>query len=185
METIWNRIEIWLVANAPEILNNLQPGATDEAIKQAEIFLGIELPEDVKASYRLHNGQDGYNGLMDGWELLSLERMMDEWKIWKELLDSGDFDDSKSDPDSPIQADWWNAKWIPLTSNGCGDHHCLDLDPAPGGNVGQIITMWHDWERREIVASRFQNWLEQLAADLESGKYIFSKEDGGLVEVNE
>jgi hypothetical protein len=45
--------------------------------------------------------------------------------------------------------------------------------------------MWHDWERREIVASRFQNWLEQLAADLESGKYIFSKEDGGLVEVNE
>ena len=78
METIWNRIETWLVANAPEILNNLQPGATDEAIKQAEIFLGIELPEDVKASYRLHNGQDGYNGLMDGWELLSLERMMDE-----------------------------------------------------------------------------------------------------------
>jgi cell wall assembly regulator SMI1 len=39
---------------------------SDEAIKQAEAFLGIELPKDVEASYRIHNGQsvEGY-GLID------------------------------------------------------------------------------------------------------------------------
>ncbi|MEG4206534.1 hypothetical protein QUA20_21735 [Microcoleus sp. Pol7_A1] len=50
MKTIWNRINSWLAVNAPEILNNLQPGATHEAIKAAELFLEIEFPEDVKSS---------------------------------------------------------------------------------------------------------------------------------------
>ena len=57
MKTIGHRIDFWLAANAPEILNNLQPGATPEAIKAAEQFLEIEFPEDVKSSYRIHNGQ--------------------------------------------------------------------------------------------------------------------------------
>ena len=50
METIWNRIETWLAINAPEILDSLQPGATDQAINKAEAFLESKLPEDVKAS---------------------------------------------------------------------------------------------------------------------------------------
>jgi cell wall assembly regulator SMI1 len=110
---------------------------------------------------------------------------MDEWRVWKELLDGGDFDDSSSKPDGPIQTDWWNPKWIPLSYNGSGDHHCLDLDPAPGGQVGQIITVWHDWEHREVIASNFQAWLEQFADDLESGKYSVSEEYGGLVKLDE
>jgi len=36
----------------------------------------------------------------------------------------------------------------PLTDSGSGDRHCLDLDPAPGGSVGQVILMWHDSPER-------------------------------------
>jgi cell wall assembly regulator SMI1 len=74
VETIWNRIETWLAINAPEILNSLQPGATNQAINKAEAFLD-KLPEDAKASYRLHNGQaESGQGLIDAWEFLSLPR---------------------------------------------------------------------------------------------------------------
>jgi cell wall assembly regulator SMI1 len=45
--------------------------------------------------------------------------------------------------------------------------------------------MWHDWEHREVIANSFKDWLGQFATDLESGKYIFAKEDGGLVAVDE
>ena len=186
METIWNRIETWLAIHAPEILDSLQPGATTQAINKAEAFLASKLPEDVKASYRLHNGQsESGHGLIDAWEFLSLERMRDEWQIWKDLLDAGEFDGTKSAPVGSIQSDWWNPNRIPLTYSGSGDHHCLDLDPAPGGQVGQIIIMWHDGEHREVIASSFKDWLRQFATDLEGGKYIFSKEACGLVAVDE
>ncbi len=182
MQDIWTRIEVWLAGNAPAILHDLHSGATDQDILDTEAALGVAFPDDVRASFRLHNGQaaDGV-GFIDGWELLSLARVRDEWSVWKDLLDSGDFDDAHSEPEGPIVRDWWNAKWIPLTYSGSGDHHCLDLNPAPGGNIGQIIVMWHDDAARPLVAPNFKAWLETLAGDLEAGKYVFSEDYGGLV----
>lgn len=182
MQSIWTRIEAWLAVNAPEILDDLRPGATDQAIQDTETALGVVFPEDVRASFRIHDGQEADGvGFIDAWELLSLERVRDEWSVWKELLDSGNFDDARSEPDGPIVRDWWNAQWIPLTYSGAGDHHCLDLHPAPGGDVGQIILMWHDDPERLLLARNFRAWLEAFAEDLEAGEYVYSDDDGGLV----
>ena len=105
MQLIWTRIENWLADNAPEILENLNPGATEEEIKRTEEFLGVSFPEDFKDSYLIHNGQKPYvdtpDGqqwkdycLMDMWQLLSLDRIKHEWSIWKELLDTGGLGDN-------------------------------------------------------------------------------------------
>lgn len=182
METIWRRIEAWLAANAPELLGSLNGGATSRELQETEAFLGVELPEDVRASFRIHNGQrDVAAGFIDGWEMLALERVRDEWRVWKELLDSGDFDGIASEPDGPIRSDWWNPKWIPLTYSGSGDHHCLDLSPAAGGTTGQIIVMWHDDPRRPLIAASFREWLQTFADDLDAGRYVYSKEDRALL----
>ncbi|HEY9877863.1 MAG TPA: SMI1/KNR4 family protein, partial [Leptolyngbyaceae cyanobacterium] len=88
MQTIWARIDAWLMANAPGVLQTLKPGASDAQIKAFEQVVGVQLPEDVKASFRIHNGQSDYEyGLIDGRELLSLDRIQDEWLVWKDLLD--------------------------------------------------------------------------------------------------
>ncbi|HEY9761422.1 MAG TPA: SMI1/KNR4 family protein [Trichocoleus sp.] len=182
MQTIWARIDAWLMANAPGVLKTLQPGASDAQIEAFEKVLGVQLPEDVKASFRIHNGQSDHEyGLMDGRELLSLDRIQDEWLVWKDLLDSHMFEDIEGDPEPGIRSDWWNAAWIPLTHDGGGNHDCLDLAPAQGGTVGQIISMWHDEAERERLAPSFRAWLTQLANGLESGQYIFSEEYGGIV----
>ena len=104
MQLIWTRIENWLADNAPEILENLNPGATEEEIKRTEEFLGISFPEDVKDSDRIHNGQKSYFDtpdrqqwdycLIDYRHLLSLDRIKHEWSIWKELLDTGGLGDN-------------------------------------------------------------------------------------------
>ena len=57
MREIWNKIENYLKENAPNVLESLQQGATDEEIKKAEDFIGITFPEDFKESYKIHNGQ--------------------------------------------------------------------------------------------------------------------------------
>ncbi len=185
MQEIWTYIESWLYANAPKVLHTLQPGASDTQIKAAEDFLSIQFPAEVKASYRIHNGQSGYDyGFLEGREFLSLERMQEEWEVWKELLDGGEFEEFESSPDVGIRSDWWSAQWIPLIYDGAGNHDCLDLNPGEGGKRGQIITMWHDEPERQIVAPSFRAWLEQYAKGLESGQFVFSEEDKGIFNVD-
>ena len=177
MEVAWARIELWLAEFAPEVLNSLQPGATDEQISNTEAALGVTFPEDVRASYRIHDGQSPEGpGIMDAWEFLSLSRMLDEWRIWKGLLDGGDLADAKSEPEEGVADDWWNPKWVPLTYSGSGDHHCLDLAPMPGGEVGQIVLMYHDIPTRQVVAQSLGEWLKDFADDLEAGRYVYDED---------
>lgn len=182
IEEIWTRIDTWLAANAPEMLEALNPGASDNDIADTETFLGVTFPDDVRASYKIHDGQlPDQPGLLDAREFLSLERIRDEWKVWKELLDGGDFDGINSEPHEGIKNDWWNPAWIPLTYDGAGNHDCLDLDPAPGGKVGQIIEMWHDDAERVLVSPGFKPWLQEFAVGLEAGDYVMSDDYGGLM----
>jgi cell wall assembly regulator SMI1 len=64
--------------------------------------------------------------------------------------------------------------------DGRGNHHCLDLEPAKEGRVGQIITMWHDDAERTIVAPSFQAWLQQYVEDLESNKLHFCRTSNSI-----
>ncbi len=182
----WTRIEFWLATNAPEILHTLQAGASDEEIASMEVLLGVTLPEDMKESYRIHNGQVSESErLMGYWELLSLDRIRFEWSCWKELLDNGAFDGQKSAPDAHRADDWWNPNWMPLAWNGSGDNQCLDMAPTPSGHIGQIITMLHDSPARTLLAPSFREWLIEFADGLESGQFIYSKESGGLFKEGE
>ncbi|PZO44117.1 MAG: molybdenum cofactor biosynthesis protein MoeA [Pseudanabaena frigida] len=190
MQEIWAQIDNWLKINAPQVFEVLQSGVSDDEISELEKLLSIQLPEDVKASYRIHNGQSDFSyGLIEGREFLSLERIKEEWQIWKDLLDSETFQDDGVDqgcnPELGIINVWWSAKWLPITYDGGGNHDCLDLNPAEGGTVGQIITMWHDDAERKIVAPSFRIWLQKYAEGLASGQLVFSEEYGGIVNVDD
>ena len=184
MQAIWHRIETWLAAHAPPLLASLQAGAQAEEIRRTETVLGVTLPADVKASYRIHNGQAaGSPWLLEEGELLSLADIERGWGSWKELADAGVFADAPGKPSGPIRADWWNPRWIPITHDGSGNHLCLDLAPAPGGTPGQLITVWHDDDQRRLVAPSFSAWLTQLADRLEAGIYRYSESEGGLIRI--
>ncbi len=189
MQEIWTRIENWIKVKAPEVFEVIQVGATEAQIRQLEEFLAIKLPEDVKSLYRVCDGQLDYSyGVIEGRELLSLDRIKEEWIVWQELIDAGDFNDENGidlscEPDLGIQNVWMSKKWIPLTYDGAGNHYCLDLDPAEGGTVGQIITVWHDAPYREIIAPSVRDWLDEYAQALESDKFVFS-EEYGIVEAD-
>jgi cell wall assembly regulator SMI1 len=184
---LWDRLKSWLQENAPELLETMQPGASERKISALEQKLGVRLPDDYRAFLALSDGQveDTEFYFQDG-ELLSSKNVYSQWGVWKELLDDGTFEDSASEPQLGIRGDWWNARWIPFTHDGGGNHLCLDLDPAKGGTVGQIISMEHDNGERLIMFNSFSHWLEQLLEDLDSGEIVFDTEEyNSLVHVED
>ncbi|MFN8256973.1 MAG: SMI1/KNR4 family protein [Bacteroidales bacterium] len=186
MKETWSKIENWLKKNADVVYKSLNDGATNEEFEELEEHINKKLPDSFKSFYRIHNGQIPMSeGLIDTEELLSIERIMEEWEVWKELDEKGVFDDSVSNPDKGIREDWWNPLWIPITYDGSGNHYCLDLNPDEGGKKGQIIRIWHDSDERELIAPSFEQWMNDFADDLEAGYYVYSEEWGGIIDIEE
>ena len=179
MEEIWKRIEAWLRANAPEILGDLRPGASDDDLRRAEKTLGAALPETLAASYRIHDGaRGGAAPLVGPWRLLSLEDVTKEWEGQQrfsqeqsDLDEERDDQDDETEPAPGVREGWWRGGWVPVASNSSGDFVCVDLDPAPGGKRGQVISFLHADPARALLAPDFGAWLGGFAGDLESGKY--------------
>jgi molybdopterin molybdotransferase len=184
--TAWARIETWLKSDARARHAALRAPATADAIAQAEAAMGVRLPDDVRALYRIHDGQaDGSCGILGGWVWLDTFNLVAEWSDWKELFDDGALNDESSAPDQGVRGDWWNPKWVPLTLGGSGGHHCIDLAPDEKGTVGQIIKVHRDLPRRPRIAGGLAEWLETLARELESGERTFDEDNGGLFTKDE
>ena len=94
-----------------------------------------------------------------------------------DLIKYGEFEGDLSQPAKGIRGDkWFNLKWIPFMSNGGGDSYCIDMDPAKGGKVGQIISMNHEHGRRELLAPSIKEFLGRLAHGLENELMVFDDE---------
>jgi len=57
-----------------------------------------------------------------------------------------------------------------FASDGGGDSLCLDLAPAEGGTVGQVIAMSHETGDRPVLAKSFAEFLALLAQRLEDAE---------------
>lgn len=77
VQALWQRIEGWLSRHAPHAWQMLRPGASEGEIQQAEVTMDITLPEDFKASCRIHDG--GYVlDLVTKMTMLSLDLSLDQ-----------------------------------------------------------------------------------------------------------
>lgn len=178
MKEQWQKIELWLGANVAGVLETLLPGATLPEIQRAEEILGVTLPDEMREAYAIHKGQAldqataGY-GLVAGHELLRLSHITAAWRGYKQQYDEGTFD-VMPEPAEGVKDDFWNPRWIPITTMGAGEHYCIDLDPGPGGSVAQII-LWTRDGHRSVVARSFHDWFAQFARDLEEGNYTVAR----------
>ncbi|MPV60685.1 molybdenum cofactor biosynthesis protein MoaA [Burkholderia sp. HI2761] len=165
----WQRLDSAFAADSSRLPGGLNGPASDDEIAVLQTALGTTLPDAFVDSLRIHNGQTDPGDEFSGSDaLLSAHEIVTQWRIWKGLVDGGDFDGVTSEPDSGIRNEWYNLKWIPFTHDGSGNHLCLDLDPAEGGTIGQVIRVWHDDEQRERVAESFPEWLAGVAAQRNS-----------------
>ncbi len=177
MEAVWQQIEDWMSQHAPHLLQQLAPGADEEALKGLERDLGITLPDDMRASYLRHNGGHKIK-LVTSMNILPVEGIIDNWQMLRELLDDEDWatlpphyfvDEGSGWETGPIQPVWWNARWVPVATDNAGNLTCVDLAPAPGGAVGQIIDWDHECGPSQTLFPSFLAMLRAYAKHLKDG----------------
>lgn len=184
MNEIWDRIEAWLAEHAPAVLAGLNGPASEQEIDATERALGVTLPEDVRATYRRHNGsnKDGA-ALFDYWGFMPLASIQDISKILNDLRTRGDFDGYQNDGNASVMSrEWWNPKWVPFAANGSGDHICIDLAPGPRGHLGQVVEWIHDAAERPIRARDLRTFFSTFAKELKRGEYVYDPEYGGRLK---
>ena len=198
VDTSWQRIETWLAAHAPDVLDRLSPGATDEELRVLEAILGFRLPEALTAFLQRHNGTAG--ALVHYWEFLSTSGIAQTWQMWIDLdrrnkhrlqeineqFEGYEAWHQAHTVENLSEEDRWNSEWIPLAGNGRGDVLCLDLTggsfygaPLTEGQSGQVFEFIHDDTVNPWRAPSLADLWSDLAGDLEAGKYALD-EFGGL-----
>lgn len=159
----------------------LLPGATSDEIAALEQHIGCTLPDALKQSLSVHNGQKGF-GLYWGQGLLSVAAVRQQWDSWRAIdetemnLDCADF--MRSEPVGFIKPMYCNPAWIPLTYDGGGNHIGLDFDPDKLGKSGQIIAFGRDEDTKRLIAGNFEELLTACISWLEraewNGEYLDS-----------
>ena len=176
-------------AAAYEIDLSLNEGADEADFAELEQELGYALPEDFKELYRIADGGAEYESVLAGEEWLSVERIIEEYGVWKGLYEGGMLEEDDGTPfgcipeDAGIKSDFcWNPKRIPLTADGCGNGKMIDLDPTEHGPAGQILQMWHDDSAYSKEAESLRDFFARYAQDLEDGKYVLSADYGLILQ---
>ncbi|MFX0538413.1 SMI1/KNR4 family protein [Ornithinimicrobium sp. Y1847] len=176
VDAVWDRIEA--AFEAAGLADDLQPGASPEAIAEVEEHLGVKMPEDLRASLARHDG------CYDSWptgSLLGTRGIRSEADVWNELLADGTFDASAEHDagggSGAVGQGWWRRGWIPLDADGAGNGAVVDTDPGPQGQVGQVLDMDHEVGPSGPKHDSVLAYLRDLAEQLESGALTWTGGD--------
>ena len=82
----WKKIDRWAEKNYEELFDNLCEGCTQNDINELEHELDMTLPQDVRESLAIHDGQERGGrptGIIFSCMLLDCEEIVQEWNNWK------------------------------------------------------------------------------------------------------
>lgn len=103
----WRRIDSWAEDNYPELFDQVCEGATINDINELEHQLDASLPQDVRESLMVHDGQErGGNptGIIFGSMLLDCEEIVQEWDQWTRVNQQFLMDTSAAHTTQPSKA---------------------------------------------------------------------------------
>ncbi|MDO4245022.1 SMI1/KNR4 family protein [Deinococcus sp. VB343] len=164
----------WLAGQG--IPPRLNPPATPAEIAATEQKLGVSFPADLRELYLQANGSEG--GLLLGLPLHTLAQLEDAYANWENVVygDNGMFEESEDEdlysscPPGTVQSRYWVRGWIPLCTDGGGNHIAYDLAPAEAGSVGQLINMGPDEDDHIQLARSLAEFWAVCARKVENGE---------------
>ncbi|KAG1836641.1 hypothetical protein DFJ58DRAFT_690790 [Suillus subalutaceus] len=188
LENTWNRLKLWLAREYPELGDTLNYGILPQDLAQIEMQFGFALPQAVRESYLVVDGQEAESsagcsdGLFFGLSLLPLEAVLEEWRFWREVDDDPQTgsnprlrDIMRSIPDGYVRKEYSQRGWIPLVADKAGNYIGIDLNPDAAGAVGQVIVFGREFDTKIVLwhgdgPGGWARWLANFVDELESGE---------------
>ncbi|KAJ9628531.1 Cell wall assembly regulator [Taxawa tesnikishii (nom. ined.)] len=190
----WKRIDRWLEDNYEELQENLCEGCTQNDLNELEHELDCTLPQDVRESLQIHDGQERGGrptGVVFGCMLLDCEEIVQEWHNWRKVNEDGRTTRTTAPkpelaPRSCGQAGlatserhpkaYVHPAWIPLARDWGGNNICVDLAPGPTGKWGQVIIFGRDYDCKYVVSRSWAAFLAQVADDMSTDRWWIEEE---------
>lgn len=186
IETLWRRIDAALGKHAPAVLETLSGPASGKQLAALEKELGQPLPDDLRRTWAVHDGQDDeieehllfadfpFYGVARARaarkegrvvaKMLGVDKQTDDLVAWHALVADG-----IGSIDGPVKARDHHDAWLPIGACNGDVFRYLDLDPAPGGTVGQVIEVDPESVSWRVLAPSFGDLLARYAEALEAG----------------
>lgn len=197
MQALLTELDSVLQAQSPPLTAAFADPATQDAIRAAEHKLGISFPADLRAFLLCANGQKTKDGIypvgdfivprirfgsgkwhLSAWgQFLSLDKIVEHTQYHFEL-DKFPEDDEGRVLVGPVKA---HHKHIILTMADDPVSLALDLQPAKGGHVGQVVTINDQPDYTACLAPSLSTYLRLLIDGFRDGRYKRQK-DGTLTE---
>ncbi|WP_406641922.1 SMI1/KNR4 family protein [Amycolatopsis sp. WGS_07] len=156
------------------------PGAGEEEIAAAEAQIGIRLPEDLRALFRLIGRDSGETGLLSYYSHESLERLIEEYyydlpgscagvSYDSPLEDTGPV--FAADPPGRLKRVFRNDWWVTFGGNHGGEYLAVDLDPDVEGWSGQVLAYGDFSETPRLVGASVTEMIEEVLKALRAGRF--------------
>jgi hypothetical protein len=161
----WKIIKNWFSENKPDLLQNLNEGASAEEINELEMLVGYSIPADLKESLTLHNGTKNIF-LYDGYDvsrLLSINKIIEEYKYRNKFAIDIKRDLSESDSEEKFESTDLPVLWF-----ATGDLSLINP------SNGSLSFSSHDGSEGKSFPS-FKAFLNSVSENLLSGKYVIGK----------
>lgn len=177
-----------LVAEYAELFESIMgyaprfnPPASEDELAAVEQKLGADLPEDVKALYRVTGGDAERDGVFGTAVLHTLDFVAEAREDFIAMdrglrADPGDWATAMlyQGPEGAVRRVRWSKGWLPIASYGTGRYFAIDLDPGPNGRRGQVIQVNGDHSDDPIryVAPSVAEYLATVLGLLREGAYV-------------
>jgi cell wall assembly regulator SMI1 len=176
----WKRLEAAIRKQDASVLAALNPAASLADLAALESGLGMKLPKDLRSSLLRHNGErPGGPGVLFGehGEFLSCQRILESARerfalALEESEEGMTGHSSIGYVDGPVRPVSFHPRWIPVCDLNGDVFLAIDLAPARGGTVGQLISV--DWEcvSWRVVAPSLGALLETVLDGVQSGALV-------------
>lgn len=125
----WKRIDAWAEENYPELWDQLGEGATTNDLNDLEHQLDCSLPQDVRESLGIHDGQERGGtptGIIFGSMLMDCEEIVQEWDTWRRVNHQFLLETANAKPTTPSKAfggssEASSSKQRPSSSSSAGN----------------------------------------------------------------
>ncbi len=176
-------------------------GCAEEELAAAEARLGLRLPEDLRALYRVVHGDTGEHGLLGSQMVFPLAAVVAGYlgtedddllgvPEWRAGLGTAVWEDGLFPYERVVLGGWphdavrrvsHSSRWLTLGRNGGGRRFiAVDLDPGPAGTAGQLFEYEYGVYPTDVVAGSVTALLRHVVEAAERGDRGLSSDDGEL-----